>query len=268
MLSAVRTAAKRASPQLGASGHQCQIAIAARLALANANGERNQIAASDSCDLDPVVRLTASSAQIAVSRRSRRVDSRAAAVQARPIAQIGDGQSLLNVGAQFRLAFEGATVIEHSYILAVLDLAGGRIIQVNDDCLLALATLLRLLVCILRVEKSVGFGRNQADRITFGERRVGTGDLSWWDVVRHGINRIAGLHFVVSAMITFVIPSAKVPSVPGRIGICQSACLAVRVRTGSITTILAPFFFASRMKGQACRLVLIMFIAQTMMYFE
>ena len=35
-----------------------------------------------------------------------------------------------------------------------------------------------------------------------------------------------------------------------------------------MTTILAPFFFASRMKGQACKFVLNMFIAQTRMYFE
>ena len=53
----------------------------------------------------------------------------------------------------------------------------------------------------------------------------------------------------------------------GLMATCQSACLAVRVRTGSMTTILAPFFFASRMKGQACRLVLIMFMPHTMMYF-
>jgi len=43
--------------------------------------------------------------------------------------------------------------------------------------------------------------------------------------------------------------------------------LAVRVRKGSITTTFAPFFLACRMKGQACRLVFIMFIAHTMMYF-
>ena len=37
-------------------------------------------------------------------------------------------------------------------------------------------------------------------------------------------------------MITFIMPSANAASVPGLIGMCQSACLAVRVRTGSITT--------------------------------
>jgi hypothetical protein len=35
-------------------------------ALANANAVSNHVAASDSCDLDSVVRLTAGSAQIAV----------------------------------------------------------------------------------------------------------------------------------------------------------------------------------------------------------
>jgi hypothetical protein len=55
--------------------------------------------------------------------------------------------------------------------------------------------------------------------------------------------------------------------VPGRIAMCQSAALAVRVRTGSITTTLAPFSRASRMKGQPCRLVLTMFMPHTMMYF-
>ena len=68
-------------------------------------------------------------------------------------------------------------------------------------------------------------------------------------------------------MMTFIMPSASAPSVPGLMATCQSACLAVRVRTGSMTTIFAPFFCASRMNGQACRLVLIMFIPHTMMYF-
>ena len=68
-------------------------------------------------------------------------------------------------------------------------------------------------------------------------------------------------------MITFIMPSARAASVPGLIAMCQSAALAVRVRTGSMTTTLAPFACASRMNGQACRLVLIMFMPHTMMYF-
>src|SRR4030081_4109221 len=66
----------------------------------------------------------------------------------------------------------------------------------DDDGLLALATLLDRLVRILRVEKSVGLRRNQADRIAFGEHRVRA--LDGRNVVRHGVDRIAGLHFVVA----------------------------------------------------------------------
>ncbi|GAA4672747.1 hypothetical protein GCM10023215_00010 [Pseudonocardia yuanmonensis] len=62
---------------------------------------------------------------------------------------------------------------------------------------------------------------------------------------------------------------ASAPSVPGRIGMCQSACRAVRVRTGSMTTILAPLSLrALSRNGQPCRFVLVMFMPQTMMYFE
>src|SRR5215510_246545 len=49
-------------------------------------------------------------------------------------------------------------------------------------------------------------------------------------------------------------------------GICQSARLAVRVFTGSMTTTLAPCSWASAMNGQWCRLVLIVLHAQRMMY--
>ena len=56
---------------------------------------------------------------------------------------------------------------------------------------------------------------------------------------------------------------------PGRIGMCQSAWRAVRVRTGSITTILAPLSLrAWSRNGQPWRFVLVMFMPHTMMYFE
>ena len=69
-------------------------------------------------------------------------------------------------------------------------------------------------------------------------------------------------------MITFIIPIASAASVPGRIGMCQSASRAVRVLTGSITTSFAPFLFASAINGQWCKLVLIVLHAHRMMYFE
>ena len=48
-------------------------------------------------------------------------------------------------------------------------------------------------------------------------------------------------------MITCIIAIASAPSVPGRIGMCQDAALAVRVLTGSTTTTLAPLRCASAM---------------------
>ena len=50
-------------------------------------------------------------------------------------------------------------------------------------------------------------------------------------------------------MMTWIIASASAASVPGRIGMCQSASRAVRVRTGSITTSLAPAFLGLLDKG-------------------
>ena len=51
-------------------------------------------------------------------------------------------------------------------------------------------------------------------------------------------------------MMTFISASASAASVPGRIGICQSASRAVRVLTGSMTTSLAPALLACSMNGQ------------------
>ena len=56
-------------------------------------------------------------------------------------------------------------------------------------------------------------------------------------------------------MITFIIARARAPSVPGRIGMYQSALWAVRWRSGSITTTFAPRSCASLMNGHMCRLV-------------
>jgi hypothetical protein len=66
-------------------------------------------------------------------------------------------------------------------------------------------------------------------------------------------------------MITCIIARASAPSVPGRIGMCQSARCAVRWRIGSITTTLAPRFWASATNGHRCRLVEIMLQAQMTM---
>lgn len=43
------------------------------------------------------------------------------------------------------------------------------------------------------------------------------------------------------SIITFIMPRARAASVPGGIGICQSASRLVRVLTGSTTTRFAPF---------------------------
>ena len=56
-------------------------------------------------------------------------------------------------------------------------------------------------------------------------------------------------------MMTFIIPSASAPSVPGRMGMYQSALCAVRCRSGSMTTTLAPLSWACLMNGHMCRLV-------------
>ena len=68
-----------------------------------------------------------------------------------------------------------------------------------------------------------------------------------------------------SPMITFIIASARAPSVPGRIGMYQSARFAVRCRTGSITTTFAPRRCASATNGHRCRFVETMLQAQMMM---
>ena len=66
-------------------------------------------------------------------------------------------------------------------------------------------------------------------------------------------------------MITCIIASASAPSVPGRIGMCQSARCAVRWRMGSMQTTFAPRFWASAMNGHRCRFVEIVLQAQMMM---
>ena len=50
---------------------------------------------------------------------------------------------------------------------------------------------------------------------------------------------------------------------PGRGRTCQSASSAVRERRGSMTTSRAPFFFASRTKGQPWAFVTAGFAPQT-----
>ena len=69
-------------------------------------------------------------------------------------------------------------------------------------------------------------------------------------------------------MITCIIASASAPSVPGRIGRCQSAFFAVRWATGSMHTTLAPRRWASSMNGQRWRLLDRTLQAQMMMYRE
>lgn len=63
---------------------------------------------------------------------------------------------------------------------------------------------------------------------------------------------------------TRIIPSARAASVPG-IGLtCQSARAAVRVSSGSITTV-APFLLARWMRGQRCGFVTTVFVPQRTM---
>ena len=69
-------------------------------------------------------------------------------------------------------------------------------------------------------------------------------------------------------MITFIMASASAPSVPGLIGMYQSARAAVRCRIGSMTTTLAPRRCASATNGHRCKLVEIMLQAQMTMYRE
>ena len=69
-------------------------------------------------------------------------------------------------------------------------------------------------------------------------------------------------------MITCIIASASAASVPGRIGMCQSDFSAVRWRTGSMQTTLAPLRCASSMNGQRCRLFDSTLQAQIAMYRE
>jgi hypothetical protein len=66
-------------------------------------------------------------------------------------------------------------------------------------------------------------------------------------------------------MITCIMASASAPSVPGRMGMCQSARFAVRCRIGSITTTFAPRRWASATNGHRCRFVETMLQAQMMM---
>jgi hypothetical protein len=69
----------------------------------------------------------------------------------------------------------------------------------------------------------------------------------------------------LSRTMTCISPRASAPSVPGRIGMCQSALWAVRVRTGSITTTFAPRCWASAMNGHRWRFVLMTLHAQSTM---
>ena len=67
-------------------------------------------------------------------------------------------------------------------------------------------------------------------------------------------------------MITCIIASASAPSVPGRIGRCQSAFLRRAVRApGRCTTTFAPRRWASSMNGQRWRLLDSTLQAQMMM---
>jgi hypothetical protein len=59
---------------------------------------------------------------------------------------------------------------------------------------------------------------------------------------------------------TCIMPSASAASVPGMGRTCRSATWAVRVRSGSMTTTVAPFCLASRMNGHRCRLVTMVFV--------
>ena len=67
---------------------------------------------------------------------------------------------------------------------------------------------------------------------------------------------------------TCAIPSASAASVPGRMAMCQSARLAVRVRIGSMTTTFAPRLRASATNFHMWMFVLMRLQAQMTMYRE
>src|SRR5207248_11169800 len=56
---------------------------------------------------------------------------------------------------------------------------------------------------------------------------------------------------------------ASSTSVPGKFATCRSACSAILVRNGSITTSLPPLRFARRTQRTRCRLVTVALLPQT-----
>jgi hypothetical protein len=63
------------------------------------------------------------------------------------------------------------------------------------------------------------------------------------------------------------MPSASAASVPGRMAMCSSHASAVRVRSGSMQIVVAPFAFAWRMNGQRCGFDVSVFVPQRMISF-
>jgi hypothetical protein len=64
-----------------------------------------------------------------------------------------------------------------------------------------------------------------------------------------------------------IIPRANAASVPGRIGMCSSHAAAVRVRSGSMQIVVAPFAFASRTNGQRWGLEVSVFVPHSRISF-
>jgi len=62
-----------------------------------------------------------------------------------------------------------------------------------------------------------------------------------------------------------MIASASAASVPGRIAMCSSQAAAVRVLSGSMQMVVAPFALALRMNGQRCGFEVRVFVPQRMM---
>ena len=66
---------------------------------------------------------------------------------------------------------------------------------------------------------------------------------------------------------TCIIASASAASVPGRMAMCSSQASAVRVRSGSMQIVFAPFAFALRTNGQRCGFAVSVFVPQRMISF-
>ena len=147
--------------------------------------------------LDQVVRIRSGLTEGAVLVRTDRIYRRAAAIEARPITDIGHHQPRHEIVAQLRQSFERAAVVEDAHHGAVPDVALPCVGRVDQDLLFALPAALAFLVAVLRVQERMRLGRHDAERIALGEIRVGAGRFVGRDVIRQRIDRLARLHSLV-----------------------------------------------------------------------